>query len=710
MPKLETEADIKTLRAQLRTQSHTRIPQYRQIIDRRMDTLEAVKSVLSPDYQKAWVPYQSGAPAKSLYRLTHIMASNASEIRYKARSTDPSRIKAVQEHEDGHEALDPLLFPIVVRRKMYAFLGDSYTVVAVDVQPNESKLADYADREGLQGGVDDEYDEGDTAPKAKYARAYAGTDAAKSTTERHEAAYDAVTEEAYLAEGVGVRVRVVDPLTFWGFQTDEEPCLFAVGMETGRKQLNPLLKALKDFGVVEIDGCLYIEKDGEHVTTQSYKALGVGMIADSQSAPERSQEYEYGTGENEYVEYTQVRTTEETVIYIENPSGKQNDTNGEHGILIRVPNLFGQRFTGYFLIEGDAKLRSGDIEERYDPPLLNLINEAQQYNITRSIYQAMSMAEGTRSVYQYIENQASGAVEPHDSTQETKSATPTEGEPIPQASGKVLRVEGFGQKMEALLQHALEELQRSEPTEIWGGTGSSSETGIAIARRETALLTELTPYQANVATVCKLIHMAVDQYVVASGEPIKLAYLPQDAGKETKPELREITPESAQLPMDMDYTIGSDTPESKQGRELLSRQRYVDQIIGKMDYMEDIGIKDPVATEQRWMEDALVNGAMPVVSQTFQEVIATYTKAAAQAALGPLPPAPPAPPQLVGPNGMPISSGMAPGGGGPPPMLPPAPAPSAPMVTPQAFGPPPQTVPTGAMGVPVAAGGPEATV
>lgn len=656
MPQIKDAAACKQLAERLKKRQHVRIPEFRQIIDRAMPSLLAIRDSLAPDYQKTFIPYMTGAPAKVAYRLTNIMASNQSEIRYKARSTEPTKISAVQRHEHGHEALDPLLFPITVRRKFYSFLTDGYTVVALDVTPKPGALAGYADREKLQqyAESDTEDDEADT-PESSYRRAYKRTDQKRTAAERHEDAYDAATSEALIADGCSARVRVPDPLTFKGFQTDDDPCRFALGMEYGKKQLNPLLDALEDFGVKVDNGILWIDSKGKKTKSASYRALGVGMIADSQSA----------TDGDEYVEYTQIRTCEETLILIENVKGAK-DKDGQPGILIRVPNLFGGKSTGYYLIEGDAKLRSGDLEDRYDPPLLNLMNEAQHYSITRTGWEAMALAEMTRAPYILDESDGSERVMAHDPTQETKVAHAEDGAALPVSTGEVKRMEGFGQKMEALLEHAMQEMQRSEPTDIWGGTGSSSETGIAIARRETALLTELTPYQANVATVCKYIHIDVDQYIVSTSETMKFAYLP-DSSSERKPELREITPETAKLAMDMDYTIGSDTPESKYAAEQMAIARRDSGVWGDTDMREAIGIKDPDATEKQMAIDRLMrlllgtNETPGIVDDAFSSIMVQYAKAALEKELGPLP-EPALPPQ----PGMPAAGGAPMNGAAPP--------------------------------------------
>jgi len=656
VPKFERPADVLAYKQRMTARQHVRVPQYREIVDRRQKALDAVRTVLAPDYQKTWVPYQTDAPARALYDLTNIMASNEREIRYKARTTDPAKIAAVQRHEAGHEALDAQLFPMPTLRRMYSFLADSYTIVALDIVPKPGALAGYADREELESYAEDagEPDEADDSPKARYKRAYARSKG-QTSREKHEDAYDAVTTDALLEDGASVRVRVIDPLTFKGWQTDGDPSQFAEGIEYGRKRLNPLLLTLEGYGVREENGTLYIAGPrNRRMKSQSYKALGVDMIADVQSDPMAG-----GSGpQDEYVDYIQVRTCEETVIYIGHPSGK-NDRQGEPGIMLRVPNVFGGQSTGYYLVEGDTKLRSGEIEDRYDPPILGVINEAQHFNIIRSVFEAMMLVEGTRPPYQLAETAAQASVDPYDATQQTKSIQPEDSQTVAVAEGEVKRVEGLGLRLEPLFQLTAEALRLSEPTDLWGGTGASSETGIAIARRMTALLTKLVPYQANIATVCKLIHQDVDRYVRASGETIKLSYIAPGSARHAKPEIREITPETAALPMDLDYIVGSETPESKYAAEQMSERRLQLRVIGKRDHMEEIGIKDPTATEQRMWEDMAVEGAMPPVVEAMAALFAQYGKAALQRELGPLAAAPGAgaggAPVILGPDGRPMA-------------------------------------------------------
>jgi len=241
MPQIRTASDVRRLREAMRT-DHVRLRDFRKVVDRKMlDVLSPLKGILAPDYQKSFIPSQTGVPGKALFRLTNIMSSNSVELRVRVRSTDPAKVNLGQKMEHALEAINDQLFPMPVRRRMRQFLVDAYTVMALDILPRRDALAQYADREGLQqyAEAEDGDDEDDT-PESTYRRAYRNTDAKLTATERHEEAYDAVTSDALVADGLCLRVRVIDPETFEGFQTDDDPNRFAIGMEYGRKPLSPL--------------------------------------------------------------------------------------------------------------------------------------------------------------------------------------------------------------------------------------------------------------------------------------------------------------------------------------------------------------------------------------------------------------------------------------------------------------------------------------
>jgi len=664
-----------------------RVPQYRQVVDQKMTTLDAFKGVLAADYQASFVPVQSGIPNKALFRLTNIMASNKHEFAAVVRSTDQPKVNLGQDYEDAHVAIDELLFTTEIKRRMRGFLGDSYGVVAVDVKPSREVLAKYADRHGLESYAEGDEDDGADEARTEYRKRYQTISDAEVTKGRprtkrevHEDAYDAVTTDAMLADGLCASVRVLDVMTFRGFQTDSDPHCFAIGMEFGQKQLNPLLEALEGYGLKVDNGLLYIEDEDDkrkRPRTASYEALGVGMIAASQSAS--------GAGE-EWVEYCQIRTCEETLILIEHPKGKKGK-DGEPGILIRVPNLFGNKYTGYFLIEGDAKTRSGTLEDRYEPPLKALITEAQHYNLLRSAYEAMGIEEATRPPYMPLD--APVGLET-DTTQETKSKQPQDG--VPQVAGEIRRVETTGAKLEDILKHSIEELHSHEPLIGFAGTGSAGESGQHLARAQEAILSEITTYQANVAEVCKRAHQCLDAYVIATGETIKIAYVPAASDeKRSKAEIRELTPEMAKLPVDVIYTIGSRTPSGDYAAEQMSRTRWLDGVYGLTEHQKQIGITDPIQTQFDTGVDSLLGSVKGVLEGEVTPLLKEYARQSIQQAYGP----PPAPPVILGPDGMPLPPSGAPMGGQAPPPMP---------------GGMPQPVQNASAGLPVAAGGFDASV
>lgn len=677
MPLIKGPAEVEKLKSEMRT-PHTRVIELRQIVDRRMNpTLDQLSGILAPDYQKSFIPSQTGVPGKSLARLTNIMASNATELRIRVRSTDTAKINLGQKKEHAHEAIDEKLFPQTVKRKMRQFLADGYTIVALDVLPGHANLADYADRKELESYAESELDEEpeDSAPQSTYRRAYRGTDATKSARERHEAAYGVVTDDAMVADGLNLRARVIDPETFDGFQVDGDPNRFAIGMEYGKKPLSPLLAAFEGWGLKVEDGQFVIDppegssaRKGKRKTA-SYQALGAGLLPDVGGSSNPAAET--------YINYTQVRTCEQTIVYLEHPNGKR-DKSGEKGVVLKVPNLFGGTSTGYYLIEGDAKLRAGVLEDRYDPPLLALLVACQKYNIFDSAEGAMALNEATREPYLFEESQSTLSSEPFDTTSETKAPSSEDGATIPTTTGKLLRAETTGIKIREYVSAALEELQRQEPTLFPAGAGSSSESALHLAGVQTSVLTELSPYQANVAEVCKRMHEDIDQYVIASKEPIRLAYVASGAPKGAKAEIRELTPEMAKLPTDMDYEIAASTPQADAAQEVMSERRMASNVYGITTHRETIGIKDPTREEQMAGTDKLVqrllgNDKVPgILEEAYDQVMREYIGQKVRAGLG-------QPPALVGPDG------VTPIGTGAPPAPVQAPRPAASVATPQGF-------------------------
>jgi len=175
--------------------------------------------------------------------------------------------------------------------------------------------------------------------------------------------------------------------------------------------------------------------------------------------------------------------------------------------------------------------------------------------------------------------------------------------------------------------HSTEELHAHEPLIGFAGTGSAGESGQHLARAQTAILTELTAYQANVAEVCKRVHQCIDAYTIATGESIKVTYVPESDGeKRSKAEVRELTPKMAKLPIDVTYTIGSRTPEGDWAAEQMSRTRWLDGVYGLTEHQKQIGITDPIRTQFETGVDSMLGSVKGLLEGEISPLLKEYIR------------------------------------------------------------------------------------
>lgn len=689
MPIIETAADAKALVDGM-WRDHARIEEFRAIRDRRMDeTLGAFKNVLAGQLQENFVPYQSPEPDHEIQVLKHLMASNVSEIEVIATSNDRGLGRQPQQLEDALEALDASLFPIRVSLdECDGILGDGVTVLSLERIAGSPELAKYADPDALKEGAEgitaetefEEDAELDDAPQAQYNRAYQDAlkaDQAKPAADQgqldpHEVAYGRVTDNARMADGLRWRVRVVDILTFAAFMGDD-PIRPEYGCERGTMLRNPALKVLKNYGVDLVDGRWVLTRRGQDTDNS---AVG------SEIVPQRDRSTLGKSADT--VDFWKIRTRDGTYLYLEHMDGK-NGLDGQPGVILETENEFGGKSCGYYILAGNTKNR-GNFDDRYDSPILAMLVETQHMNFLRSAMLAQAYAEASRDVYQ-TDNPP--AVAPADPSQETKSVQPKDGSTPPVAMGKVERIPDTGIELVKVHEVLEQNLDRYRSRELLAGTGSSSETGIHLARLQTQLLTQLTPFQTMRAETRKMILQDFLVYVITSGERCVIPFLPDampDGKKVAQP--REITPKLARLPVVLRYTIGADTPESKYARIQMSQQQTEFGTISMQTHMENSGVKDPAAERRLIAKDSVRQAMIGTAKQPgfigtqVTELLTQYTKQRLEENLGPLapPPAPPGPPGggLPGPaipaegggqtpvqtapttNGVPVAPGAAP--------------------------------------------------
>ncbi len=651
--------DAKRLRERLRTE-HDTLREWRRVRDRRMDdVLQTLRATLPARVQSLFVPVQSQEPDDEIQTRKHLLASNEAQIEVLSRTTDAKVRKLAQELEQADEALHELLFPIAVQLdECDGFLADGLTVLAVDYLGPGPEIGKYADRAALELACDGPEPEAGT-PEAAYVAAW------RETGGDHEKAYDRVTQEALVQDGLRYRVRVVDADVWDAF---EDPDGVSVGMEDGMIDLHPALDALGQYGAVLSGDQIVLTGTEDAAVGRGLAPLDAhGTITFSADGPRR-------------VRYTQIRTREEIVVIADLPDSAEGD-----GIFIRTPQPF-DRHTGYVLIEGDTKLRAG--AKRRQPVTLGLLETHQRGNMLKSLAFSMGIEEATRDVYQ--PDTLAGAV-PLDGTQEVKSQQIVDGQVTPQVP-PLKRVDTTGIDLPKLLGLVDQETARYRIHEFFAGSGSSGETGIHLARLQTAYALRLQPYQSKRALAHKTVLLLCHGAVAKSGETIYVPYLPSgprelEAGVRVAAP-RQITPEMVAAPVDVRVTIGAESPETKYAAIQMSTSQMAAGTWSMTQHMQNAGVKDPYAMQAQILEDNIVNDAVGRPGQPGW-MVGFVRQAAQQQLLAYI--------QSLLPRAAPVAPEAGPGG--PPPEEPPSPNSLGPAYVP----PPTQTMPGG---TPVAGGVP----
>jgi hypothetical protein len=309
------------------------------------------------------------------------------------------------------------------------------------------------------------------------------------------------------------------------------------------------------------------------------------------------------------VTWTRVATRERVCILVEHV---EESTEDDPGAVLEFDNPMAQASeSGYFIVGGDRKVR-GTFEQRYQPPILGALVEAQNIAYVRSALLSQALAEAARTPYQA--DDGSAMVPPLDSTQEQKSKTVKDGTTPPMLRGQILRVPDTGLNLVQLDDLLDKRMERYRSREFFSGTGSSSETGIHLARTQTAFLTHMVPYQVMRASARKRILQALLKVWAAGKETVYIPFLPGEgrgASKEirvVKP--REITPEMAKMPVDLRITIGAESPETKYAREQAVRENVNFGLYGMTTGRETIGVKNPTEEVRKMAIDNLVFNAL----------------------------------------------------------------------------------------------------
>lgn len=650
MAYFDSVADVKALRAALQDDEiKDQIRAWRAVRDRANDdVLNSFAAVLPENVRRVFVPYQSQEPDDEVQARKAILASNTASIEVVAKSNDPKIIKRAQSYERVLEAIEESLFPIEFQLlECDGFLGDGETIIALDKLPAGRALAEYGDADGAEDGSrrreleqfaeSEDPDDDDLSPRARYRDAY-------RQFGDHEAAYKHVTEDAQRNDGLTWRARIIDRLVFDDF---EGPDGIEIGMESGQMALNPALSALEAYGVQRVDNRLVLKTDGR---ATNEPALAGDVLPDAMG----SVTLDAGAT----VQYTQIRTRDCTVILVEGMPEAPED-----GIVIQFDNPLAGRGCGYYRIAGDTKARAAR-KHRYQPVVLGALVEGQLLSILVSAMLAMAIAEAARE--KVIERddqapQARGIDAPKPATAKTE-----QGRPVPSVRGRLVREPSTDIDLMQLREIIDASMERYRSREFFSGSGSTSETGIHLARLQTAYRTKLAPHQAKRAKFRKQVLQDITAAVAAEGRALYVPRLPKDARRPEDgirvAEILELTPEMARLPVEVIVTIGAESEETKYAAMQVSRAEVQFGARSMTTHMEATGTKDPAAEMKRILRDNTVFQAIGTPEQPgwLPAVITEQVRRSAEEYIASLLPPAPAPPPADPMAAMDPMAGMTP--------------------------------------------------
>ena len=460
-------------------------------------------------------------------------------------------------------------------------------------------------------GAEDEGDEIDgaaerNASRAKYRTALA---AIKPDKDGREAlAYDSVVQDALHTELPPFRISAVDPLCF-AYWDDGDG--IAVGVERGKKSLNPLLETFKDYGLKVVNNRLIVENDGSEAvsgqTAPDYMTLGKDLSAE--------------------VKYVEIRTRHWIAILIEHPKIRgTKSAKGDRGVVLKFDNPFGPYTTGYVLIPGDVTTES-EPADQFQPPILGLLNLAQTENILMTAQLSAAIEEALAPEYIQVTPDVTLPTSEADKSPEVK-----EGREIPMVQGEIKRVESPKTAVERIERRIATEQTLYQFQDALLGEATSDTSGHRLAVQVAQADIQAVPYQNARADAIVELMKGIVYAIRKHGLAVYIPTLPDSRREGSKLRVMKpavITPDMADLNFDLLVTLGAETPVTKYARDQSLAQREQQGGIGYQTMMEQSDVEDPVAEIGRVFEGKLLKAVMeqtipqllPMLMQRAQQII-----------------------------------------------------------------------------------------
>jgi len=314
------------------------------------------------------------------------------------------------------------------------------------------------------------------------------------------------------------------------------------------------------------------------------------------------------------------------------------------------------------LIPGDIT-SSPDPSDRYQPPILGTLNVAQPTNVLATIRLSAAIEAELRKPY--IKSPDNANVPQLTSAETPKTATETDGVPVPVVQGEVKLPEAPNIDLDRAEARFTMIESQNRFSEVLSGDATSADSGHKLAIQVSQADTQLVPYQNRRAHAIAEGLRACEAAVTKLGVPIYVRDIPQGAmGKERVAKMQVLDPEDLVIDHDILVTIGSETPITKFAKWAALSQRYREGGISFETWIEESDVENPTEEIARIFEGKALNEVLQAVLPTVIGMILSRVTAK-------LTPPEQTPPEQ-GQGGLPGGAGAPPdlasmmGGGAPP--------------------------------------------
>lgn len=590
----------------------------RRVRFRQMDS-ELETLPLSNKAKKPLMIYQTELPNQEVHKRVKRLISNLPRIDVVPYDDSPSAKRRAQDLQDGLRALWRTLTrraPSPEELAIQYQQGDGVGLLKLEFLPHYILNA-------LKPYDPDALLEGTSEASEKYRRRVEEL-RAQGKEEPEARAYDELTEEEKRRVPVPFRLVAVDPLACYWREDDE--CGIELIVETGKRQLHPLLTAINDTSyTVSVS-------DGRFIVHGDDVMLGPTM---PKSIDPRTE-----------IEYCEIRTKDEIAIVLRHPSvTNRSIVNGTlkegDAIALVYDNPFRPYSTGYFLLPGDVT-SSADPAHRYQPPILGVLNTAQADNVLTTIRLSAAIEAALRD--RYIKSPDAAPPPPLTQADSDKTPETRDGVEIPQIPGDLKVAEAPNIDLDKADAKLVSTTAQFVFPEVLAGDATSADSGHKLAIQVSQADTQIVPYQNRRATMIAAVLQSCVQAVKYLDTTVYVK-----SAEEGK--IRKLDPADMDIDYDIIVTVGSETPVTKFAKWAALQQRYERGTLSWETLMEASDVENPEQEMARIFEGQTLVAAM-------QQVIPMVVKAVMERVQARL--APPQPP--VG-GGLPPESGLAGGGG-----------------------------------------------